>query len=226
MQKVLSSMRSSLRDLRLAVAGTIVMNETLEVSFNALFDAIVPPSWEKLSWKSSTLGFWFSDVTARSEQFNRWLTDGRPRVFWLTGLFNPQGFLTAMRQEITRAHQGWSLDSVMLATNVLKVDKEDVKHPPDEGVYVHGLYLDGASWERKGARLVDSPPKVLFTLLPVLHVTAINSSTPPDPRAYVCPVYRIPKRTDLNYIFDVYLRTDEPADKWVLRGVCLLCSRT
>ena len=226
MQKVLSSMRSTLRDLRLAVAGTIVMNETLEVSFNALFDAIVPPSWEKLSWKSSTLGFWFSDVTARSEQFNRWLTDGRPRVFWLTGLFNPQGFLTAMRQEITRAHQGWSLDSVMLATNVLKVDKEDVKHPPDEGVYVHGLYLDGASWERKGARLVDSPPKVLFTLLPVLHVTAINSSTPPDPRAYVCPVYRIPKRTDLNYIFDVYLRTDEPADKWVLRGVCLLCSRT
>jgi dynein heavy chain len=37
-------------------------------------------------------------------------------------------------------------------------------------------------------------------------------------------VYRLPRRTDLHYIFDVTLKTDEPPEKWILRGVALLTS--
>lgn len=92
-----------------------------------------------------------------------------------------------------------------------------------EGVYIYGLYLDGAGWERRGCKLIEPQPKVLFTLLPVVHVYAVNSTAPKDPRLYQCPVYKKPQRTDLTYITPLWLKTVQSPDHWILRGVALLC---
>ena len=148
----------------------------------------------------------------------------------MTGFFNPQGFLTAMRQEVTRAHKGWALDSVILQNGVTKLSRDEVTQPPPEGVYVHGLYLDGAGWDRKGCRLMEPSPKVLSVPLPVVHLYAINSADyVRDTKLYTCPVYKKPRRTDLTYITSLGLHV--PANPphvsnpeyWILRGVALLC---
>lgn len=133
------------------------------------------------------------------------------------------GFLTAMRQEVTRAHKGWALDSVTLHNDVLRQSKEDITAPPPEGVFIYGLYLDGASWDKRNCRLMESHPKVLFTLLPVVHMYAINSTAPKDPRLYQCPIYKKPHRTDLTYISFIVLKTTQSPDHWTLRGVAALC---
>ena len=92
-----------------------------------------------------------------------------------------------------------------------------------EGVYIFGLYLDGASWDRRNCRLTEAHAKVLFTLLPVVHMYAINSTAPKDPRLYQCPVYKKPNRTDLTYITFMVLKTTQGPDLWTLRGVAALC---
>ena len=51
----------------------------------------------------------------------------------LTGFvfaIHSSGFLTAMRQEVTRAHKGWALDSVTLHNDVLKIFKEEIYASP------------------------------------------------------------------------------------------------
>ena len=183
-----------------------------------------------MSWDSSTLGFWFTELLERNTQFSSWIFSGRPNVFWMTGFFNPQGFLTAMRQEVTRAHKGWALDSVVLHNDVTKMMMEDVPSAPAEGVYVHGMHLDGAGWDRKGCRLMEQQPKVLFTPLPVIHLYAVNSAEQVlDSKLYHCPIYKKPRRTDLTYITAVYLKTPAAPvtasnpSHWILRGVALLC---
>lgn len=112
MQKVIGAVRSTLGDLKLAIEGTIIMSEELKDALDNMYDARIPNAWKRISWESATLGFWFTDLLERNEQFSRWLNEGRPSSYWLTGFFNPTGFLTAMRQEITRAHKGWALDVV------------------------------------------------------------------------------------------------------------------
>lgn len=65
---------------------------------------------------------------------------------------------------------------MVLCTEVTKWLKDDVLAPPTEGVYIHGLYLEGAAWDKRNMRLSESKPKVLFELMPVIRIYAENNS--------------------------------------------------
>ncbi|KAF7232655.1 hypothetical protein EG68_06684 [Paragonimus skrjabini miyazakii] len=239
--KVIQLVNSILSDLRLAIDGTVVMNDTLKDALDCIYDARVPSVWIRSSWDSSTLGFWYTELIERNAQFSSWLENGRPVCFWMTGFFNPQGFLTAMRQEVSRMHEGWSLDSVILASKMTRANAEDLKEPPSEGgVYVYGLFLEGAAWDRRTSRLVEPKPKILYDTMSVLNIYAVQESQTTKRQAggggasgeskgdiqrqyYSCPIYRKPRRTDLTYVASVDLGCTKTADHWILRGVALLC---
>eukprot|EP00327_Prymnesium_parvum_P015479 CAMPEP_0113272674 /NCGR_PEP_ID=MMETSP0008_2-20120614/23450_1 /TAXON_ID=97485 /ORGANISM="Prymnesium parvum" /LENGTH=4484 /DNA_ID=CAMNT_0000122153 /DNA_START=48 /DNA_END=13502 /DNA_ORIENTATION=+ /assembly_acc=CAM_ASM_000153 len=227
LQKVLKRLRTDLASLKLAIAGTIVMSPELADALDALFLARVPSGWSKLSdLAAPSMGVWFVNILNRADQLTNWLKNGRPLCFWLTGFFNASGFLTANRQDVCRGHakDNWALDDVVSTFDVLKQEKDDVKHAPAEGIYIYGLFLDGCRWDKAKGSLVDSEAKVLFAPLPVLHISATGSidKTKVKDTIYECPVYRAPKRTGLNFITSVKLKSDEGSMKWVLRGVALL----
>nr|CAD7397043.1 unnamed protein product [Timema cristinae] len=172
-----------------------------------------------VSWESATLGFWYTELLERDSQFRRWCQHGRPNIFWMTGFFNPQGFLTAMRQR-TKAGPWTRLSS---RTSSLDTNKEDLTDSPPEGVYVHGLFLEGASLDRRSGKLIESKPKVLYEQMPVIYIYAINTTAGKDPRLYECPIYRKPQRTDQKYVGSIDFETDNNPRHWTLRGVALLC---
>ena len=228
LNKVVAVVAETLRMLRLAIAGTIAMSDDVLASLEAVYVGRPPAAWLKISWESPTIGIWFQGLLSRHDQLHTWLNSGRPKSFWLPGFFNPQGFLTAVKQEVTRKHaaDGWALDDVVMVSEVTRLlDPEAVREGPNEGVYIHGLFLEGCSWNAKeGGKLVDAEHKKLFSPLPVLHVTAVQARDKRRTGFFEAPCYKVRRRTGQNYIANFMLKTDESRTKWVLRGAALLCS--
>jgi len=218
----------TLKNLRLAIAGTIALSGDLVDALSALFDAAIPPAWLKKSWESANIGTWFQGLLLRYDQLVKWLNSGRPKAYWLTGWFNPQGFLTAMKQEVNRKHAAdkWALDDVVMTSEVTHPPKEfeSLRDAPSEGVYIYGLFLEGCAWSGKENKLIDSDPKKLFVPLPVLYVTGVQQRDKKASGTFASPTYNIKKRTGQFFITTFDLRTEDPPSKWIMRGVCLLCS--
>eukprot|EP00814_Leptocylindrus_danicus_P009510 CAMPEP_0116004988 /NCGR_PEP_ID=MMETSP0321-20121206/911_1 /TAXON_ID=163516 /ORGANISM="Leptocylindrus danicus var. danicus, Strain B650" /LENGTH=4605 /DNA_ID=CAMNT_0003473357 /DNA_START=128 /DNA_END=13942 /DNA_ORIENTATION=- len=233
LQNVLAKVRFTMVQLQLAIKGEVVMTAELQETLDSIFDAKVPYYWEntltgdEFSWRLPTLGLWFSSLINRDEQYRSWLNSGRPNSFWLTGFFNPNGCLTAMKQEVTRKHRSekWALDDVVYHTEVTNHERVDqVKAPPAEGIFIHGLFLEGAAWSRHEGNLVESQPKTLFVPLPVLYVTGNTKKEEERSRKelfgtvgpYECPVYKYANRTDRYFIFCANLKctSEKYPNKW------------
>jgi dynein heavy chain len=225
---VISLVRSTLVNMKLAIEGTIALSGPLIEALDALYKMRVPSTWLKKSWEASGLANWFQGLVQRHDQLHKWLNGGRPKAYWMTGFFNPQGFLTAMKQEVNRKHacDKWALDDVVMTSEVTHPakDVESLKEAPAEGVFIYGLYLDGCAWSARENRLVDSEPKKLYHPLPVLYVTGVQAKDRKRGGQYEAPCYRVKSRKGLNFITTFQLRTEDDKSKWVLRGVALLCS--
>merc|ERR1711871_470635 len=243
LQNVINKVGTMLKSIQLAINGEVVMTAELQDAITFMFEAKAPKTWvytvsgDEFSWILPTLGLWWTSFLERDDQDRTWMEHGRPKSYWLTGFFNPCGLLTAMKQEVTRKHKGeaWALDDVIYHTEASQMMGFDhVRGPPAEGLYIHGLSLDGGAYDKQNQMMCEQEPKKLFVPLPVLLVSA-NIATaqvkvvkelygPQGP--YESPVYKYPARTDRFYVFSVNIRCTVEKNPifWGLRGVCLLCN--
>ncbi|XP_019625905.1 PREDICTED: LOW QUALITY PROTEIN: dynein heavy chain 6, axonemal-like [Branchiostoma belcheri] len=164
------------------------------------------------------------------------VTRDGPRSFWLSGFFFPQGFLTGVLQNHARK-TGVSVDSLTFDFHVKTTGHDteealnDTKQgisvlnwafkqgqlPPEAGVLVFGLYLDGARWDPQTESLQDTVTSQQYSRLPEIHFDPVQvavsqlereassvsdsstaATTEPgqvaQKRIYECPLYRTSRR--------------------------------
>ncbi|XP_034030917.1 dynein heavy chain 11, axonemal [Thalassophryne amazonica] len=223
MNLLLAEMRKSLTELDLALKGEL-SSSSLETLQSALLHDCVPSSWARLAYTSTkTLAQWFSDIMLSCRELDSWTQDFvLPAVVWLSGLFNPQSFLTAVLQSIARKNQR-PLDKMTLTVDVSKKTKEDFGHPPREGAYIHGLFMDGARWDTQYGVIAEAVLRDLTPAMPVLYVRAVPSEEQDLRNTYECPVYHTKQRGH-TFVWTFHLKTKQPPVKWVTAGVALLLS--
>ena len=156
---MLKTMRNSLNDLEKAIHGFIVMSDVLDKQYLSLQNGQVPGNWAKVAYPSlKPLASWYLDLQERVRFMDDWLQNGTPKSYWISGLFFPQGFLTGVLQTHSRQYK-IPIDKLQYGFTILEAETiEEIDEAPEDGVYVHGFYLDGARYNRDEAVIDDQIP--------------------------------------------------------------------
>jgi dynein heavy chain len=195
---------SSLADLLKALKGLVVMSADMEAMHMSLYTNGVPAIWAKRAYPSlKPLAAWVDDLVLRLDFFQNWEAKGKPVAYWVSGFFFQQAFLTGTLQNYARKYQV-AIDTVEFAFVIKKEMPECINGvqdaitaPPEDGVYIYGLFLEGARWDAAEHCLAESRPKELFVQFPAIHLNPEVNRPLPTEAVYACPCYKTTVRAGL-----------------------------
>ncbi|XP_061640433.1 dynein axonemal heavy chain 1 isoform X3 [Phyllopteryx taeniolatus] len=229
---LLEVIAQSLSDIVKALKGLVVMSSELELMANSLFNNGVPDMWKAKAYPSlKPLASWMSDLLQRIRFLQGWISNGIPPVFWISGFYFPQAFLTGTLQNYARRF-GISIDTIGFDFEVVLKAVCDIDEKPDTGCYINGLFIEGARWDNNAAQLTESRPKELYTEMAAIWLIPTPERKPPSSGIYICPIYKTLTRAgtlsttghSTNYVIAVELPTDLTPGHWIKRGVALICA--
>eukprot|EP01012_Entosiphon_sulcatum_P030911 TRINITY_DN3847_c0_g1_i1.p1 TRINITY_DN3847_c0_g1~~TRINITY_DN3847_c0_g1_i1.p1 ORF type:complete len:4187 (-),score=787.17 TRINITY_DN3847_c0_g1_i1:47-10915(-) len=227
--KLLNEMHRSLKELRRAIKGEVVLSQELEEMGTSMYNNQVPKIWADRAYPSlKALSAWVDDLVRRCQFIDMWFQSGSPAVFWISGFFFPQAFLTGTLQNFARK-TNTSIDTISFGFEVQKQAASALKSPPD-GVYITGLFMEGARWDHNAHSIGESRAKELFTEMPVVWLKPEINRKKPD-GTYTCPAYKTLSRAgtlsttghSTNFVLAMDLPSNLPESHWVERGVACFC---
>lgn len=197
--------------------GLSVMSTELEDMYQAFLIQKTPENWAKLCYVSlKPLASWCEDLFERISEMDKWMKTGPPNLFWLAGMFFPQGFMTSVLQRHSR-NTSIAIDTLAFSCEVKTEVYNSPLCPaamkfddsvgtdfalPDIGVHVYGLFLQGARWNRPKICIEDSLPGELFCPMPIIWLEPIvpevlkpaNDKISQKEGCYRCPMYKTSTR--------------------------------
>jgi len=225
---LLRVMHSSIPTFRKALKGLVVMSEDLEKMGNQLFVNVVPDMWGNKGFLSlKPLSSWQLDLDDRLKFLSGWIEHDKPVTFWVSGLFFPQAFLTGALQNNARKYN-YEIDRLEFDYHYLPEDvtSKTVTEPPKEGIYIYGMYMEGARWDYADSAIRPSMPKVLYTEFPLMQLEPILDR-PVKTGIYKCPVYKVLSRRGVlsttghstNFVIYFEVPSTDGQDHWIRAGV-------
>ncbi|XP_027139394.1 dynein heavy chain 6, axonemal [Larimichthys crocea] len=247
---LLRVLRMSLITLQKAIAGLVVMSEEMDRIYTSFLNNQVPTHWTNSAYPSlKPLSSWVRDLVLRTSFIQTWITRGQPKSFWISGFFFPQGFLTGVLQNHAR-HYNLPIDELNFRFNMVpmyrdqvavcealrtlpensKLDMDDELPEPEDGVLVHGMFMDASRWDDDNMVVEDALPRVMNAMLPVVHFEPQRNYVP-EPHLYHAPLYKTSARAgtlsttghSTNFVVTVMLPSNQPSDYWIAKAAALLC---
>ena len=144
------------------------MNPDIESLLLSFTNNSLPSLWRSRSYpsKKPLLSF-VKDLRDRLSMLTDWIEQGQPIVFWLSGFFFTQSFLTGVKQNFARKYR-YPIDKVTFSFKVLKYETM-IKEAPANGCIARGLFLEGASWNNEEGVLQEAEAKILYSEMPAIH---------------------------------------------------------
>ena len=91
-------------------------------------------------------------------------------------------------------------------------------------MWIKGLYLEGAAWDKKGSHLIEPEPMQLVCPMPTIHFKPVEGKKKSGRGIFPCPCYYFPNRAG-SFVVAVDLKSGSvAADHWIKRGTALLMS--
>ncbi|XP_076584320.1 dynein axonemal heavy chain 6 [Chaetodon auriga] len=247
---LLRVLRVSLMTLQKAIAGLVVMSEEMDRIYTSFLNNQVPTHWANSAYPSlKPLASWVRDLALRTSFIQTWITRGQPKSFWISGFFFPQGFLTGVLQNHAR-HYNLPIDELNFRFNMVpvyrdqaavcealrtlpnntKLDMDEKLPEPEDGVLVHGMFMDSSRWDDDSMVIEDALPRVMNAMLPVVHFEPQRNYVP-EPDLYHAPLYKTSARAgtlsttghSTNFVVTVMLPSKQPSDYWISKASALLC---
>jgi len=227
---LLAKLKTSLRDIQKAIKGTIVMTADLDEMFSTMLNNVVPPLWGDVGYPSlKPLSSWYEDMVLRVEFFREWVENGVPNAYWISAFFFPQGFLTSVLQSYSRGNM-IPVDHLSFEFNMEDTDDPTlIEGAPEEGIYLHGLFMDGAAWDYEEGVIAEQEYGTMYVRAPVINFVPWRNKIANNDK-YSCPLYKTSVRAgtlsttghSTNYVLSIELETNEHPNHWVLRGAAML----
>ncbi|CAH2067322.1 unnamed protein product, partial [Iphiclides podalirius] len=227
-ERLVQVVRSSSKAVIGAIQGISVLNDITEEVLTSMVRGRIPALWAGKSYPSlKPLASYFDDLLNRLEFLQHWHQHGPPVIFWLSGFYFPQAFLTAAQQSYARKYR-IPIDQLDFHFEVQGTT--ELTEPPPEGVFIHGLFMEGARWNLEECVVDESYPKILYDNFPPVWLIPLKREDIPKDVFYNCPLYKTGDRRGVlsttghstNYILFMRLPTAEAPGHWIMRGVALL----